>query len=434
MKQYLELYGRTLGSFLFIGTLALSLMGCDGKNRNVEDRLADGRGAEAEPAPASGLDIRVFLSRQNEIWLNCQNSPYGFWDDQQSQERLSLESGQSCLIRRQKGNWQVKDKFGRDLLPVELRQAKSLFVIPKHQAILDVITEQKQRYRGFLRIWAENDNRFAVVNIVDIEQYLAGVVGAEMPSYWYEAALRAQSIASRTYALYQWQVRRDGERWDLADDQSSQVYGGVIRENRRVNEAVSDTRGVVLVSNAKGRDMIFPSYYSSTCGGHTQDAAAVFGDNLPPLKGNICPYCGKVAKPKYYRWGGLTIDKEEVSKRLIKRFAELAPLKRIVAVKVTARSDYGRVEKLELIGQNGKSRNIRAEDFRLAVSTREKPLLSSWYKLIDAGKVWRFDDGHGWGHGVGLCQCGSQQMARLGNDSIAILEHYYPHALLVRAY
>ena len=160
----------------------------------------------------------------------------------------------------------------------------------------------------------------------------------------------------------------------------------------------------------------------------------MFGENLPPLKGTSCPYCGKVAKPKYYRWSGLTIAKEEVSRRLIKRFSSLAILDSIIDIKVAARSNYGRVEKLELIGQNGEKRNIRAEDFRLAISTKEKPLLSSWYKLTDGSKVWRFDDGRGWGHGVGMCQCGSQQMALLGKDSIAILKHYYPQALLVRAY
>jgi len=419
---------------LFIGTVALLVLGCDGKSRNVEERWAAERNAVAEPQADSGVNIRVFLTRKTEIRLTCQKAPYGFWNDAEKKEWISLDRGQTCLLRRQNGNWQVKDKFGRDLLPVKWQQERSLVIKPKKKAILDLVTEQKRRYRGNLRIWAEDKNSFNVVNIVDVEQYLAGVVGSEMPSYWYKTALRAQSIASRTYALYQLHLREGSGRWDLSSDQSSQVYGGVIRESRRVAEAVSETRGVVLVGNWKGKEKIFPAYYSSTCGGHTQDAAAVFGEDLPPLKGTTCPYCAKVAKPKYFRWSGPTIAKEDVSKRLIKRFPSLASLDSIMDIKVVARSDYGRVEKLELRGQNGQKRNIRAEDFRLAISTKDKPLLSSWYKLIDAPKVWRFVDGRGWGHGVGLCQCGSQQMARLGKDSIAILKHYYPQALLVRAY
>ena len=382
----------------------------------------------------SDVNVRVLVSRNTELRLNCQAAPYGIWDDAESKEWISLEKGKTCLIRRQNGTWQVKDAFGREMLPGELKTAKSLVIRAKTRAILDIVSDRKNRYRGYLRIWAEDKDSLAVVNVVDIEHYLCGVVGAEMYSFWYKTALRAQTIASRTYALYQAHIRGGAGRWDLAADQSSQVYGGVNRESQRVTDAVRDTRGVVLVSNWKGKEKLFPTYYSSTCGGHTQDAAAVFGENLPALKGTTCPYCQKVAKPKYYRWGRLALDKEDVSQRLINRYKALAPLERIVNVKIASRSDYGRVEKLELIGQNGKKRNLRAEDFRLAVSTREKPLLSSWYNLSDSGKVWRFDEGHGWGHGVGMCQCGSQGMARTGKDSIAILKHYYPQAILVRAY
>jgi stage II sporulation protein D (peptidoglycan lytic transglycosylase) len=435
MKQNWTPYCRTVGSFLFIGAVTLFLTGCDGKTQNVKERWSADNVANADPALAeSDVNVRVLVSRNTELRLNCQAAPYGIWDDAESKEWISLEKGKTCLIRRQNGTWQVKDEFGREMLPGELRPAKSLVVRAKTRAILDIVSDRKNRYRGYLRIWAEDKDSMVVVNVVDIELYLNGVVGAEMPSYWYKTALRAQCIASRTYALYQTHIRGGGGRWDLASDQSSQVYGGVNRESQRVADAVRDTRGVVLASNWKGKEKLFPAYYSSTCGGHTQDAAAVFGENLPALKGTICPYCQKVAKTKYYRWGRFTIDKEDVSKRLINRYAALAPLERIVDVKVAARSDYGRVEKLELIGQNGRKRNLRAEDFRLAISTREKPLLSSWYKLSDGGKIWRFDDGHGWGHGVGMCQCGTQGMARTGKNSIAILKHYYPQAMLVRAY
>lgn len=425
---------RALGSFLFIGAIALGLTGCDGKSRNVEERLSKDRNAAQKSTETGGLDIRVLLSQTSEIWLNCQNEPYGIWNHDQTKEWISQEVGQTCLLRRQSGSWQVNDKLGRDLTPVAMRQETSLVVKPRHQAILDIVTDKKNRYRGTLKLWAENDNRFAVVNVVDIETYLQGVVGAEMPSYWYKTALRAQSIACRTYALYQAHVRKNAGRWDLTDNPSSQVYGGVLRESRRVRQAVNETRGVVLTGNWKGKEKIFPAYYSSTCGGHTQDAAAVFGENLPSLKGTSCSYCEKVARKQYYRWNGLTIDKEMASKRLIDRYPSLAVLVRITEVNVAERSEYGRVEKLELIGQNGQKRYLGAEKFRLAVGTKKQPLLSSWYQLVDAGTAWRFDDGHGWGHGVGLCQCGSQQMARLGNDSIAILKHYYPHAILVRAY
>lgn len=414
--------------------MTLGWTGCDAKHRNTEKRFSDNRNTTEESIADCGLDIRVLLSQTSELRINSQNTPYGIWNHDETKHWLSLDTGQTCLLSRQNGYWQVNDHDGRDRTPEAMQQETSLVIRTEHPAILDIVTDRNNRYRGKIKLWAEDKNRFAVVNIVDLEKYLAGVVGAEMPSYWYKTALRAQSIACRTYALYQAHVRRNHERWDLADNQSSQVYGGVVRENQRVREAVSETRGIVLTSSWKDKEKIFPAYYSSTCGGHTQDAAAVFGEDLPPLKGTVCPYCENVAGKKYYRWNGLTIAKEDISKRLIQRYPSLADLVRITKVKVSARSEYGRVETLELTGQNGRKQHIRAEDFRLTVSTKEKTLLSSWYQLIDAGTAWRFDNGHGWGHGVGLCQCGSQQMARLGNDSIAILNHYYPHAMLVRAY
>jgi len=119
---------------------------------------------------------------------------------------------------------------------------------------------------------------------------------------------------------------------------------------------------------------------------------------------------------------------------LIRRYSILQNLGRIVDIKVASRSDYGRVEKLELTGSTGKNHLIGAEEFRLALSSKKKPLRSSWYQLIDNGSTWRFENGKGWGHGVGMCQSGCQGMAQNGKSSVAILEYYYPRSILVRAY
>ena len=109
-------------------------------------------------------------------------------------------------------------------------------------------------------------------------------------------------------------------------------------------------------------------------------------------------------------------------------------MEKIKYIKITGRSDNGRIEKVKLTGRSGRTYEMDAESFRLGLSSKDKPLLSSWYQLVDAGGAWRFEDGRGWGHGVGMCQCGSQQMARLGKDCVAILQHYYPESVLVRAY
>ena len=130
----------------------------------------------------------------------------------------------------------------------------------------------------------------------------------------------------------------------------------------------------------------------------------------------------------------MSIPKSTASDRLIERYPELAELGKIEKVTVLAVSDYGRVEKLELSGSSGKTKRIGAVDFRLAVSGKETPLRSSWYRLVDGGDRWQFEGGRGFGHAVGLCQYGSEQMGKEGKDCVEILNFYYPQAVLLRAY
>ena len=392
------------------------------------------------PAGDTGaVRIRVLLRRGAQVWL-AGDRGFRLVEAAGGQEVRRLKAGEGCRISRKEGGWALTDRAGGSLAAWGestgggRAATAALEALPNDGGVLMVGEEKPAAYRGRLRCVVETDNSLALVNVVDVEEYLNGVVGSEMPAYWYKAALRVQSIASRTYALYQVHRRGGQGQWDIGSDQASQVYGGVGRETGRVREAVAETRGVVLAYHWEGQEKIFPTYYSSTCGGHTEDAAAVFGEDLAPLKGRLCPYCGQVARPEYYRWGVREIAKEAVSSRLIARYPVLAALRRVVEVRVAATSDYGRVEMLELVGENSLRQMIGGEGFRLAISTSEAPLRSSWYRLEDGGKVWRFVDGRGWGHGVGMCQCGVEGMARQGEDCVAILNYYYPQALLVRAY
>ena len=341
----------------------------------------------------------------------------------------------SYSVSRKNGLWQLSDRSGANILTANAATAKTLELRPKPNGLLKLGTAKLHPYRGIVRLVAYTDDLLAVVNILDMESYLQGVVGSEMPAYWYKAALRAQCIAARTYALYQMHNHNKNKDWDINSDQSSQVYGGVDKENRRVSQAIRETRGIVLAYGDQDDEKIFPAYYSSTCGGHTANGAEVFGDSLPPLHGRKCPYCGSVAPPKYYRWPTVQIAKRTVSDKLIKRYPVLKQtLKQVANIKISTRTESGRIEKIELIGSNQRRKYIGVENFRLAITTREQPVRSSWFRLVDAGDDWRFENGKGWGHGVGLCQTGCQQMAKEGNDCVAMLEFYYPRATLLRVY
>ncbi|MBN1844433.1 MAG: SpoIID/LytB domain-containing protein [Sedimentisphaerales bacterium] len=431
MGQYQKafLYG-TLGSLFFIGWF----IGCDGKDRAAEEGWSAARDPVPMAAQPSGVEVRVLLFHAGELEVVCPAGSLEIRPAAAGREPLRVPTGRACRLSRRAGRWECRVPAADPAALDALAAGRELEIRPSDGAVLELPADPPRRYRGRLHLLAESSDRFAVVNRVDIEDYLAGVIGSEMPSYWHPAALRAQSIASRTYALYQMHIRGGRGDWDLSSDQSSQVYGGVARETGRTSQAIRQTRGVVLTCDWKGSEKLFPAYYSSTCGGHTQDAAAVFGEDLPALKGTVCPYCGKVARQEYYRWAPLAISKPVVSQRLIERYAALKDLAEIADIRVVAQSPYGRVEKLELVGTNGRRARLRAEDFRLAVHRDETPLRSSWYDLADGGTVWRFENGHGWGHGVGLCQCGTQQLARLGEDCVSILSYYYPESMLVRAY
>ena len=379
--------------------------------------------------------IRVFLLEADQIQIRGDEGFYSIWDVSNNRKLFDTAPGQKWQLRRSNNRWYLEESFGKSLLTDDNVAAEAVIEAKSYQdGIVSLGNENLTSYRGNLRFLSVSPGRFAVINIIDIDDYLQGVVGSEMPAYWYKAALRAQSIAARTYALYQMSNKTDKNAWDIGSDQSSQVYLGRTNESPRTIEAVRGTAGLVLAYGLKGREKIFPTFYSAVCGGHTQDAEPTFGLSLAPLKGRLCNYCKSVAKPKRYRWPSVTIAKHKASELLIERFPNLAQLERVVDIKIIAKSDYGRNERVELLGSNGKRNQIRGEELRLALSTKEKPLLSSWFKLVDAGNAWRFEDGHGWGHGVGMCQCGCQQLAKIGKDCVDILQYYYPQAVLLRAY
>lgn len=410
------------------------LLGCDQSGDRADRSGAGGlTGSSQLPAGENIPIVRVLLLKGQKISVSPRLAPAGLFLRQDQRSLLTLPAGKKYTLARAAGKWQLRNGQGVEQLPQTITTVADLEIRPNRGGLLTVGRGKPRTYRGTVGCLARGDNQLAVVNTVDVESYLTGVVGAEMPAYWHKAALRAQSIACRTYALYQTQ-RNTNAAWDLLSDQFSQVYAGLKAETPRVREAVAQTRGVVLTYGAPGSEKIFPSYYSSTCGGHTEDAGEIFGDSLTPLTGRPCAYCRAIAPAKYYRWPEVAIAKRDLSDRLRANCAAAATLGNIVSLQVAQRADYGRLRKITLTDGSGKRVTIAADQLRLTLNSKQTPLLSNWYTLIDGGNTWRFTDGHGWGHGVGMCQCGGQGMAEQGHDAVAILQYYYPQARLIRAY
>jgi len=295
-------------------------------------------------------------------------------------------------------------------------------------------------YRGRVRLTINPDGRtFKAINLVPLEPYLAGVVGAEMPSYWEMEALRAQTIAARTYCLYTKGRFGANRAWDVSSTQASQVYRGIEAESARIWKAVTSTNGKVLtcIDGSGGDANLFPAYFSAICGGHTEDSRHVFGEAFGPLQSVPCPYCKDAARLGMYFWPMVQVDRQTATRQLAARYASLGALGEIKDMVVVGRSDYGsftRLTSIRLVGTTGKTDTLRGEDLRLSLDPTGRKIQSTICQIVPWGDGWAFLSGRGWGHGVGLCQYGAEGMARLGRTAEEILQHYYPEAIIENTY
>ena len=277
----------------------------------------------------------------------------------------------------------------------------------------------ERSYRGGLRIHATKDG-LMVVNEVDIESYLLGVLGHEMPLSWPEGALMAQAVAARSYAIFQIERNREAI-YHVRSDTGSQVYGGRGRESDVAIGIIRDTAGVVLTWDYH----LFCTYFHSTCGGRTVPAHEVFAEaDITPLSGVPCTYC---AESKFYRWEG-TLDRAAVSESLAKAGFGGAP---VSGIEIKGRTRAGHATEVMVIRPGVEPLTLAANRFRLVVGP--SVLRSTAFDLLATGDELHLR-GRGWGHGVGMCQWGARGLALKGHTAEEILQHYYPGSELYRLY
>ncbi|MCP9439640.1 MAG: SpoIID/LytB domain-containing protein [Nitrospira sp.] len=249
-----------------------------------------------------------------------------------------------------------------------------------------------------------------VVNHVDLEEYVKGVLPGEVNSSWHPEMLKAQAVAARTYALYHHML--SGSRdYDVAAGTQDQVYRGRRGVDARVEQAVDSTKGEVVTYE----DAPIYAAFSSTAAGLTEDAAVVWAKDLPYLKGVECPF--DLESP-YFQWK--TSFKVETLERNLRQqgfdvgaIATLAPL---------SYSRSGRVATLRVLHSKGEL-ILRGEELRKAVGYTVVP--STQFTIESFGEEVVLS-GYGAGHAVGLCQWGAKELAELGYSYASILRYYYP--------
>lgn len=261
-----------------------------------------------------------------------------------------------------------------------------------------------------VRILAKED----VVNKMPLEDYLKGVLPGEMNPRWPEEALKAQAVASRTYALFKMIEHRE-DRYDVRSDVMSQVYKGKSAHHLASDRAILLTRGQILAHRGK----VFSAYFHSTCGGHTAKAEAHWPvTGHPSLKGVACSFC---RHSKHYRWQAV-IPAAEIEARLRKAGYSFQGIKRIAQGE---RDASGRTENV-IIEDSTRELKMRANDFRVLVGP-EKIKSTLWDSMTQKEDQFYFK-GRGWGHGAGLCQYGTKYLAELGYKYDQILNYYYPES------
>ncbi|WP_026895771.1 stage II sporulation protein D [Clostridiisalibacter paucivorans] len=284
-----------------------------------------------------------------------------------------------------------------------------------------------------------------IVHIYDISQdkviemgfdeYIKGVVAAEMPANFHKEALKAQAVAARTYAMYRIEKYRGGHpdhpQAPLCNDVHCQAWLSRERleslhsedwiENLwpKIESAVDETSGQVITYNGMPIEPLF----HSTSGGMTEDSEEVFAAKLPYLRSVSSPYEEGAPKLK----GKIELSMNEFINRIKTFYPSIKINKSNIAekIKLLERSDTGRIKKIQIDNSVLTGRDIRSI-FKLNSTNFTISIFSDEDKI----KI----DTIGYGHGVGMSQWGANGMANKGSTYVDILKHYYTGVKIKKMY
>lgn len=306
----------------------------------------------------------------------------------------------------------------------------------------------RQRYRGFVELIFTGPKQMTVVNIVEVEEYLRGVVPKEIGIMTPETinAAKAQAIAARTYTFAH-RGRRAELGFDLYGSVQDQVYEGVSAEDPLIDQAILDTRGIV----ATYQGQMIEAYYYSTCGGHTSNVHEVWrGDPIPYLQSvtdspghnpDLPNFC---QSSKHYRWREIwTLSQLTQSfKKYLPQYSNLrsgSHLGAILEVRLAKNNQSRRNVKMTVITTTGQY-TVFGDKIRWVMRRpgTDSILRSCQFDLEferNGSTLSRIiANGQGNGHGVGMCQWGAIEMARQNYTFEQILSQYYKNIELKKLY
>jgi stage II sporulation protein D len=341
---------------------------------------------------AAQMQVRVLLEQAGNLTVSVNEAHRGYLDGQLLFETpLPLDwplvtDGQRIVID------------GRTL-------GRTLTLEPRS----GLFTWQGQEYRGALSFTATDDG-LLVVNTLDLEDYLRGVVPSEMQATWPAEALKAQAIAARSYTLTSLQPEAD---YDICATVECQVYRGLTTEHALSDAAIRQTSGLVLTY----ADGFAKTYYHSDSGGVIASSEEVWGSALPYLQAFT-----DVTQTTPHRHWEQRIDPARLTEAVRAAGFEIGTA---TALTIHSRTESGRIQELHVSGTAGSAvLNGAAATTLLRAVGLKSTLLAMTGPLTARGD--------GWGHGVGMSQHGAMALAESGYSYQQILSFYYPGTELRR--
>ena len=410
--------------------LGLALTACSGIRPAAKGSAASGPNREP--------DIRVLLAEElSELAIQADGPFTGLGPGGLSLFRQG-EAG-TITIAREQTALAIRREPGGNVTSSDL----AVCLVPDKNTLLTV---DGIAYRGRIEVQPAGSG-FRVINVLGLERYLEGVVPHELgdPGPDGYAALEAQAVAARTYAMSSIRARR-GQPFDVYAGVQDQVYLGTKGGFELARRAVQKTRGQVL--DYKG-ELVY-AYYSANCGGHTSDVRRVWPNRQP------APYLSGIRdrdavsketccrEGRRFRWRCSFSGRElgEIIRRTLPLELNIAreSIGALRDLRILERSASGRVSAIEIVTSTGVFR-VGGDRIRWVFKTDIdgggilRSTLFDIEKTMEGGSITFVSFvGGGNGHGVGMCQDGAVGMARSGYTYKMILSHYYPGCRVVSGY
>ncbi len=390
-----------------VGTLVLSATApAMARHAPASAKSAKASVTAAQPAKQAP-DLRVGLA-SGRASLTITSAGGKATVQTESSKTITLTANTAAAIRWQAGAFLVgREKLRGDVLTIRPSGAGELAL-------------DGRRYRGSLEL-RHKGGGLTAVNVVPVDGYLRSVVPEEMPVDWPAEAIKAQSVAARSFALAS-RGRHAGEGYDLCTTTHCQLYTGTTAEKSASNAAIKATRGEVLTYGGKPIEALF----HTDSGGMTENSEDVWGSHVPYLR------AAKDTPAKTMPWTK-AISRADLERKLAAKGHDIGKVRSLVlsplAIGRSAkdRTASGRVKTMTVKGTKGTA---------TLSGTTWRSLLGLKSTLFDAklAKDMVTFTGYGSGHGLGISQWGAERMAAKGASYAEILHHYYTGTKMQQLY